>query len=412
VTLEENSHAQIHPFLASIAEPTPITLRSITKGKGKEPSPPRMEPENVLPHTPLSELTTSGLETEQIWEQLELRAPGYIKVAKEIISAGGQQPMNDDEEDELEEEEQGSDEEDDVDEEEMRKMFEDGELGDLTDEQFEEMMRMAEEEEEGEGSDDEEESGSELGSDDDDDEDEDDEGDSLEGSDEDGEIEFEDGTKIGDSDDDLLDDDEDEDDEEEDDDDEDLPMGSDEEISLDGDAEEEQAGPSRRRRHPTLDDQFFSIDDFNRMTEEAEATSLSSGRLDDDEDEELDEDVGQLMLNGVGDDEGMSILCFCCFASSPRLMTGIMYTDFFDAPRTVEKPLGKSKKAKVMEPKGKKGKKGKGVSFDEEPAEEDGEDDAREVMGRFKEDLFADDDEEEEASDQRMFHLVGICFPD
>jgi len=108
-----------------------------------------MEPENVLPHTPLSELTTSGLETEQIWEQLELRAPGYIKVAKEIISAGGQQPMNDDEEDELEEEEQGSDDEDDVDEEEMRKMFEDGELGDLTDEQFEEMMRMAEEEEEG-----------------------------------------------------------------------------------------------------------------------------------------------------------------------------------------------------------------------------------------------------------------------
>jgi hypothetical protein len=95
--LEESSHASIHPFLASIAEPTPILLRS-TKGKGKETSPARMEPENVLPHTPLSELTTYGLEAEQIWEQLELRAPGYIKVAKEIISAGGRPPIDEDEE--------------------------------------------------------------------------------------------------------------------------------------------------------------------------------------------------------------------------------------------------------------------------------------------------------------------------
>jgi len=308
--LEESSHASIHPFLASIAEPTPILLRS-TKGKGKETSPHRMEPENVLPHTPLSELTTSGLETEQIWEQLELRAPGYIKVAKEIISAGGRPPMDEDEED-MEKEEDEADSEDDDDgedmtEEEARQMFEDGELGDMTDEQFEEMMRKAEEESEDED-------GSDLS--DDDDEDEDEEGDSLEGSDEDGQIEFEDGTKIGDSDEDLLDEDddeEDEDDDEEDEDDdggedEDIDMGSDEEPSF-NDAEEEgedQAGPSRRRRHPTLDDQFFSIDDFNRMTEEAEATSLSSGRLDDDEEEELDEDVGQLMLNGVGDDEGMS----------------------------------------------------------------------------------------------------------
>jgi U3 small nucleolar ribonucleoprotein component len=80
-----------------------------------------------------------------------------------------------------------------------------------------------------------------------------------------------------------------------------------------------------------------------------------------------------------------------------------MYTDFFDAPRTVQKPVGKSKKAKVMDiTKGKKGK-GKGVKFDEEEEEEDvPEDDAREVMSRFKEDLFADDDEEEAEDNQRM----------
>jgi U3 small nucleolar ribonucleoprotein component len=87
--------------------------------------------------------------------------------------------------------------------------------------------------------------------------------------------------------------------------------------------------------------------------------------------------------------------------SNKELMTGIMYSDFFDAPRTVEKPVGKSKKAKVMEPKGKKGKKGKGVTFDEEDQDEEVED-AREVMGRFKEDLFADDEEEEAENDQRL----------
>lgn len=314
MTLEESSHAQIHPFLASIAEPTPIQLRSTAKGtgKGKEPSPARMEPENVLPHTPLSELTTSGLEQEQIWEQLELRAPGYIKVAKEIVSAGGRPEMDMDEMEEMaeEDEEEGSDE--DMTEEEFRKMLSEGELGDLTDEQIEEMMKEAEAEgDSDEDSDDDEE---EEDEEDDEDDDEDEEGDSLEGSDED-EVEFEDGTKIGsDEDEDLLDDDEeegddddDEEDDEEDEDEVDIEMGSEEEFSLDGneDGEQEQAGPSRRKRHPTLDDQFFSIDDFNRMTEEAEATNLSSGRLDDDEEEELDEDVGQLMLNGVGDDEGL-----------------------------------------------------------------------------------------------------------
>jgi U3 small nucleolar ribonucleoprotein component len=89
-------------------------------------------------------------------------------------------------------------------------------------------------------------------------------------------------------------------------------------------------------------------------------------------------------------------------------MTGIMYSDFFDAPRTVEKPVGKSKKAKVMEPKGKKGKKGKGVTFDEEEEEKDVADDAREVMGRFKEDLFADDEEEEVENDQRMSSIFPL----
>lgn len=78
-----------------------------------------------------------------------------------------------------------------------------------------------------------------------------------------------------------------------------------------------------------------------------------------------------------------------------------MYSDFFDAPRTIQKPIGKPK-SKVKDGKGKGKGKGKEVRFDEEDEEElDKVEDAREVMGRFKEDLFADDEEEEEQDDQR-----------
>ena len=86
--------------------------------------------------------------------------------------------------------------------------------------------------------------------------------------------------------------------------------------------------------HPTLDDQFFSIDAFNRFTEETEATSTSSGSLgskkkkgkagkgkgkrkgllgeedeegdDDDEDEDEEDDLG--LDSEVGDLFGGDIL--------------------------------------------------------------------------------------------------------
>lgn len=47
-----------------------------------------------------------------------------------------------------------------------------------------------------------------------------------------------------------------------------------------------------RPAHPVLDDGFFSIDDFNRETEELEAKTHSKGRLDaDDGDDEDGEEV-------------------------------------------------------------------------------------------------------------------------
>ena len=63
-----------------------------------------------------------------------------------------------------------------------------------------------------------------------------------------------------------------------------------------------------------------------------------------------------------------------------------MYGDFFDPPKgDLERP----KKGKKME----KGKKGKGVKFQEEPKEE--VDTGRGVMDRVKTDLFDSDDEGE-----------------
>jgi U3 small nucleolar RNA-associated protein MPP10 len=183
--------------------------------------------------------------------------------------------------------------------------LEEGDLGDLTDEQIEEMMARAEKESGSEDEDDDEED-----SEDDEDEEED-EDDEDESGDEEDEVTFEDGTKIGGSDDEELLEGEDEDEEEEDDEDEEMMEGSDlqdgsggEEGSADEDVTGE-AGPSRRRRHPTLDDQFFSIDDFNRMTEEAEAGKVG-GKLDE-EDEDLEEDVGQMMLNGADEDDRESM---------------------------------------------------------------------------------------------------------
>lgn len=74
-----------------------------------------------------------------------------------------------------------------------------------------------------------------------------------------------------------------------------------------------------------------------------------------------------------------------------------MYGDFFDAPRTVQKPAPGTKRSKAKvndKPKGKG--KGRRARFEAEEEEDEDEDEAREVMGRFKEDLFADDDEVEE----------------
>jgi len=103
-----------------------------------------------------------------------------------------------------------------------------------------------------------------------------------------------------------------------------------------------------------------------------------------------------------------------------------MYNDFFDTPRELRrggKPPGRKDdggkgrgkgKGKEQDKKGKGKGKSKGVSFEEDEtmdvdAEEEDDDDVagdgREVIGRFKGDLFDSDDEDDGEGGQKRESL-------
>nr|XP_018263518.1 dolichol kinase [Kwoniella dejecticola CBS 10117]OBR85676.1 dolichol kinase [Kwoniella dejecticola CBS 10117] len=416
ISLEATSHSHLHPFLLSILEPPSIHTRSSTKNKTKNKKKQKKEEEDgeeedvkpdvesFLPFTPLSELTIEGLDPEQIWAQLELRTEGIAKVVKEVGSGENDAMEGQDELQDLEDDDSEDDSEMDIDE--FRQMLiESGETeaAEMDDEQLRDLMAQIDgsdedEEDSDEEDDDDEEDDSDEVQDDEDSVDLDEEVDEEEdpsASDEDEEVDLDEETD--DEDIDLEDDEEDaddQDDEAQDDEDQDEVEEEDDESALFG------AGPSQPRKgkkaHPTLDDEFFSIDDFNRQTEELEAGRLTSGRLGGEEDDEEDlQDVGGMMLSGAGDDED------------------IMYSDFFERPRGLPKPQINGKgKAKAKDLKGEtKGKGKKGVKFDEddlmqdfdeeEEADEDDENAAYDTMGRMKGDLF-DSDEEEEAEEKDL----------
>lgn len=107
IALEAKSHPHLHPFLASILEPPTIELRSSTKKVEEEQV--KGDPADLLPYTPLSSLTTDGMDPEQVWAQLELRNDGLCKVIKEV---GPNDDMDMEGEGEDEDEESVFDEED------------------------------------------------------------------------------------------------------------------------------------------------------------------------------------------------------------------------------------------------------------------------------------------------------------
>lgn len=402
----------LRPFLDSIREPAVTTRSKAGKDKDASAKPVAVSAADELPPLPIfEELTTAGLDAEQIWQQVEIQSKPMVNSIKAIIDEEGGE----------EGEEAGSD--GDIDSDEI-------DLDSLSPEELQKLMDEYDDEDLMSGSDD----------DDDDDDDSDEDGESG-SDDEDDTVRFyddEDASDVGSDDEEEEEEDEDVDEDEEDanlgSSDAELEDGSDDGMMLSGededdvdmddgeeddeDEEDDDAdaaglslpGPSRKRRHPELDDNFFSIDDFNRQTEEAEAGRVTSGRLggdDDDDDEEDDDafngDISSIMLRGAPEED--------CESTSPRKgrrathadgTKAIMYADFFEPPRQEYAPgkgSGKDKaKGKGKDAKGK-GKAQQKARFEEEDLEQaDGageDDEERGVMGRVKTDLFADEDEDE-----------------
>ena len=104
-----------------------------------------------------------------------------------------------------------------------------------------------------------------------------------------------------------------------------------------------------RNRHPTLDDDFFSIAHFNKEIEAAEAQSKSRGRLDEDSDEESIDlfqpvpEEDELADQDAHAEEG----CMCCCPSDCMgrvysSFVAFMYSDFFAPPPKTRRDEGKS----------------------------------------------------------------------
>ena len=137
-----------------------------------------------------------------------------------------------------------------------------------------------------------------------------------------------------------------------------IAGGEDEEEEEEDSEEEEESEVNvpPRPRHPTIDDDFFSIDDFNRQTEAEERRSMTShANLSGEEEEDMD---GLDLFSNI-DDDGVD---------------DIHYADFFDpVPYSQRKPKSRSKmEAEEHMPK--------------DPIEEESEEEApRKTLVRFHE---------------------------
>ena len=102
-------------------------------------------------------------------------------------------------------------------------------------------------------------------------------------------------------------------------------------TSASSDDDEEEEEDKEKPRHPTLDDDFFSIDEFNRLTEAQERQEHSSRAHLSGEEEEEDMD-GIDLFAPVDEDEG----------EDEMDVSEIRYADFFD-------PIKKKRPAKSMD---------------------------------------------------------------
>ncbi|KAG6911942.1 hypothetical protein DXG01_000190 [Tephrocybe rancida] len=283
VSSEKSSNPHITQLLTSLEPSSAPQTRSqsIANGKRKRtPSPP--PPRAGLEFTPITSLFVDGMNDEQIWVQLDLRAKNVCEILEHVLEGGPEG----DSKDEMEGE--GSDDEIEQDEH-LKKMLKALANGEDVDFDLPEGMEMDDSFDEDAFLDESSDEGSDEGEDEEDLEDLEDEDDLQEGV-----------TDLRD------------------------PSSDESDAGLD-------AAPSMKRKprknkskkHSQLDDRFFDLATFNAETEQAEARSSSKGRLGDD-DEDSDDDMSIDLFAAVDDEETPDDLGEG--AGEP------MYDDFFAPP--------------------------------------------------------------------------------
>ncbi|KAG5653078.1 hypothetical protein H0H81_002458 [Sphagnurus paluster] len=292
VQSEKSSSPHIIELLGSLEPSSAPRTRSQSNANGKRlRSPSPQPPKPIFELTPLNILFVEGMNDDQIWAQLDLRATHVCDTLERVLEGGpdGDRAENDEDESMSEEEEdprltkalEAMENGEDIDFDSLRDL-------DLSDSDEDAYLDES----------------SEMGSDDD--------GEDEEGSLEDAE-DFTEGVV-------------------------DLHNPSSDE-SEDEDSRRKPTKKVKLKGHSQLDDGFFDLASFNAETERAEARSFSKGRLGGQEDSDDDDDNMSINLfaplDDDVDDEGDD--------EEP------MYGDFFEPPPKVvnEKPTSKNLPSKV-----------------------------------------------------------------
>ncbi|KII94333.1 hypothetical protein PLICRDRAFT_50314 [Plicaturopsis crispa FD-325 SS-3] len=284
VKSEAGSKAHIVDLISSLtpaeAPQTRSQARATSSGKRKRsPTPPPPPPKSIFKETPLTALFVEGMNADQVWEQLDLRAKSVCEMLEEALEGG---PGKEDEDED--EDGEGADEED-----ELKKA-----LQELREQMGEDVdfdgMDLDGLEEDGSDEEDEEEESENDGDDAD-----------L------GETTME------------------------------LRDPSDDEASEDADDHPpsmldvlQKRRPPKRKAggHPVLDDGFFDLAAFNAETERAEARAVSKGRLSKGSDDEDSDDEGTVDLFApISMEEDFDE------AGSEDGGEDPMYRDFFEPPQ-------------------------------------------------------------------------------
>ncbi|PVG04879.1 Mpp10 protein [Serendipita vermifera] len=171
-----------------------------------------------------------------------------------------------------------------------------------------------------------------------------------------------------------------------------FPWNMDLDRTSDQKAAKASHGKQKGPRHPILDDEFFSISDFNREIESAEAKSSSRGKLKGDDDTEDDEESVDLFAE-MDEEEMMD--------DDEEEGDAIMYGDFFDPPSGDAANSPHRTKAKKDQEESILPRRESKVRFHEEVK-------VKLIKNRARHSMFDDDmsDDEDDEEEDGLFHSL------